>query len=254
MRRTTLAGAAAVALYVVAIAATMTVTGHRVRPLYEGFTPPPPYRWVKPPAAFKAGNQQPVVGDTDVALGPAGSKQTSAVTGDSQVVINLPDNAFAPHAPDAAVHVHIAPLDPATLGPPPTGLQADGNAYRIDAAYTPSKQAAGPLKTAGDAFFVVPSAATAILYSADGRTWQRLTMETTGRTDLVGVVFGKPGWYEAAQPPNPTTAPSKQGGSAVGRVVVLVVLGVVIALAVLVGPTLLNRRKPPKRPAPRRRR
>jgi hypothetical protein len=254
-RRSAAAAAAVAVLYVAAIALPMAVSGHRVRPLYEGFTPPPPYRWVKPPAEFKAGNQQPVPGDGEVAFTGTGqtAKQTSVVTGDSQVVLNLPDKSFDPRGSDTAVHVHIQPLDPATLGPAPAGLQPDGNAYRIDAQYRPSNAPVTALTTAGDAFFVVPSAATAMLYSADGRTWQRLGLETTGRADLAGVVFGKTGFYEAAQPPNAATRPAPSKGGNTGRVVLLVGLGVVLALAVLLGPSLVNRRKPPAKKGARRR-
>lgn len=34
----------------------------------------------------------------------------------------------------------LTPLDPATLGRPPSPLRAVGNAYRIEIAYSPSKQ------------------------------------------------------------------------------------------------------------------
>jgi hypothetical protein len=239
MTRPRWTGAAAVAVYVAAVVATMSFGGHRVRPLYEGFTPPPPYRWVKPPAAFKAGNQPPQKGDANVPLTPSGSRQASAVTGDSQVVVNLPEGAFAAHGEDVSVHVHIEPLDPGRLGPPPPGLQADGNAYRIDANYVPSNQAASPLAKPGNAFLVVPSSPTALLYSPDGKAWARLELQNTGRGDLVGTVFSRAGFYEAAQPPSP----SRGGNGGVARVAVLVGAGVLLALAVLLGPAWLKRRR-----------
>src|SRR5437879_13574978 len=47
------------ALYALTAVLTVAFTPHHVRPLFEGFTPPPPYQWVDPPGEFKAGHASP---------------------------------------------------------------------------------------------------------------------------------------------------------------------------------------------------
>src|SRR5947209_20633268 len=56
--RRLLIGAALVALYLAA--AALTLPGPLgLRPLFDGFSGPPPYRWVSPPKELAAGNQKP---------------------------------------------------------------------------------------------------------------------------------------------------------------------------------------------------
>jgi hypothetical protein len=59
-------------------------------------------------------------------------------TGDGQASISVPSGAI-PHVKGATgVRFEITPLDPATLGEPPPGLQYDGNALRMEGFYEPS--------------------------------------------------------------------------------------------------------------------
>ena len=112
---------------VVAYAAAVTGTlpfGHGVRPLFEGIGPPPAYRWVKPPAAFAAGNIPPKPSDTDIPMGPTGSQQAGAQSEDNQLVLNLAPNAAPPHPPDAAIRVHIELSRPGHAGAAARGGEA----------------------------------------------------------------------------------------------------------------------------------
>src|SRR5437879_11455028 len=73
-------GAAAAALYLAAGAYVWTRVP--VRLLYEGEAPPPPYRWVRPPANLPEPNQPPESGTGTIPLTPAGSQSASVLTDD----------------------------------------------------------------------------------------------------------------------------------------------------------------------------
>ena len=100
-----------------------------VRPLYDTFQLPQPYRFVKPPAGFEAGNQTPEPGSGTIKFVSTGSQAATISTTDGQAVVSFPDGAFKPAPGETAVDLAIAPLDPAPLGKAPNGLNYDGNAY-----------------------------------------------------------------------------------------------------------------------------
>src|SRR5690349_14958914 len=128
--RRLLIGAALVAAYLVA--AVLTLPGPLgLRPLFDSFQPPPPYRWVKPPKELAPTNTPPSKAAKTITLGPNGSPATDIAADDSQVLFSLPDGAIAAHPPDTTVNALIEPLDPATLGPVPAPYSVDGNAYKV---------------------------------------------------------------------------------------------------------------------------
>ncbi|HUP86729.1 MAG TPA: hypothetical protein VM143_13780 [Acidimicrobiales bacterium] len=240
------------AVYVVTAAATIQLTSHHVRPLFEGFTPPPPYQWVNPPAEFRAGNQKPSATDGTVGLGPDGSAQASVNTDDGQVSLNFPQNAFPAHSADTAIGLHITPLDPATLGPTPSGLAADGNAYRVEATFQPSKQPVDKLSAPANIFLVVPEPATSLLFSPDGNVWQQLDAQQTGGSAAIAAAFDRPGFFLGATPP--TAAPADKM-SDTARIVLIAGLTVALALVLLFGPAAWRRLRTypiPARPGRRR--
>ncbi|TMJ15557.1 MAG: hypothetical protein E6H02_01815, partial [Bacillati bacterium ANGP1] len=126
-------GAAAAALYLAAGAYVWTRIP--VRLLYEGEAPPPPYRWVRPPANLPEPNQPPESGTGAIPLAPNGSQSASVLADDGQAAVIFRFGAIAPRAGATTVTVNIVPLDPATMSPPPPGLRVDGNAYRMEATY-----------------------------------------------------------------------------------------------------------------------
>src|SRR5207302_56027 len=83
--------------------------------------------------------------------------------------------------------------DPATLGPLPPDLRADGNAYRLELAYSPSNQPIDALVAPGNVILTVPHQAAALLFAADGRTWDRLAIGTSGDPTVVGGSFSRAG-------------------------------------------------------------
>jgi hypothetical protein len=109
-------GLGLVIVYLVAVLVVLPL-GHRMMAMFDIVGPPPPYHWVKPPAAFASNNVPPKPNDTDITMTPNGSQQSGAQSEDNQLVLNLAPNAAPPHPPDIALRIHIEPLDPATPGP-----------------------------------------------------------------------------------------------------------------------------------------
>ena len=191
-RRVLLLGIVASALYLVVAAATWPRVPVLI--LYEGFGPPPPYHWVRPPANLAAGNQPPPPGSGRIALTAEGSRPASIATDDAQAVAVFPGGAIEARVGESRIDVRIIPLDPATIGPPPGGFRFDGNAYRVEAVYMPSGRPAVLRQTAAaSVIFRYPAHADDIL-RRDGQTWTPLhaevvmtTLQVFGTTGQLGV-------------------------------------------------------------------
>jgi hypothetical protein len=138
MRRISLlrAGVAVAVLYL-AVAALVPQPPHG-RVLFDGLTPQPPYRWVRPPAGRAGDNEPPRPYATVLPLTPAGSVPAEFATDDLQATLTLPASVVAPRAGETKARVTLTPLDPAALAPPPDGRHFDGNAYRLEAVYDSS--------------------------------------------------------------------------------------------------------------------
>jgi hypothetical protein len=183
-------GAAAAALYLAAGAYVWTRVP--VRLLYEGEAPPPPYRWVRPPANLPEPNQPPEAGTGTIPLTPDGSPSASVLTDDGQSAVIFRFGAIVPRAGATSVQVSIIPLDPGTMAPPPPGLRFDGNAYRMQATYPDGT----PINLAQPVTVVLryPRHATMLLRST-GNGWSRLdahvvagALQIFASTDRLGVV------------------------------------------------------------------
>jgi hypothetical protein len=221
-------GLAVVAGYLVAVVVALA-SGHRVLPMFDGYTPTPKYRWVNPPTALAPGNVRPKPNDTDVPLGPSGSEQAGAQSEDGQVTLNLAPNAVPTHAPDTSVRVHIQPLDPATLGAVPQGFRPNGNAYRVTMIYQPSGIEATTITSPGNILLAVPLAPAGLLSSTDGRTWTNIGKQAVPTQSIVGGPFNATGWFLGAT--HPQTASTSGGGSS-GVIIVAFLVG---ALALFLG-------------------
>jgi hypothetical protein len=232
------------ALYLAAAAATLGLSGHHLLPLFEGVGPPPPYQWVNPPSAFATGNTKPKPASADIAIRAGTSAQASAFTPDGQFVVNFNAGSFAPHGSDTGVHAAVTPLDPATLGPLPPGLAADGNAYRIQLTYTPSGAVIDSVATPGSVALVDPNPGQVLLYSADGQSWSRLATQIIPATSAVISTFTAPGWFvTGASPTGAVAGPSNHLGTAA---IALLVAGLAIVLALTpVAIRAVRRRRPP---------
>ena len=234
-------------MYLLAVTGTLPF-GRNVRPLFEGIGPPPAYRWVKPPAAFASGNVPPKPSDTDIPLGPTGSQQSGAQSEDNQLVLNLAPNAAPPHPPDTSVRIHIEPLDPTTLGPPPPELRPNGNGYRVTLTYQPSGAPVTTMTAPGNILLTVPLAAAGLLSSGDSRTWTNIGKQTVPGQPIVGGAFSSPGWYMGA---THIQAPSTGGGGG-GSSGIIIVAALVAGLALALGLYPLVRKRLRKQPASKR--
>jgi hypothetical protein len=259
-RRPLYVGLALVAVYVMVVAVTMGTKGGHVRPLFEGVGPSARYQWVNPPADFAAGNVAPHPTSTAFDLGTAGSSAASVTSSEGQFVLNLPGAAIPVRPGDTRATVDITPLDPATLGRLPARLLADGNAYRFTVTYQPSQQPLGAISSPGNVIMQVPGQAETMLFSPDGRSWQKLPVQPVGAG--IGASFSQAGYYLAAA--QRATTPSTSGSSRTGSIVVVALITVALALvlgfapsavrrarrrrAPPAGPTASGRRQPPNRP------
>ena len=206
MRRRALWGAAALAAYV---AVVIWTPGSPSRPLFDVSGPPPPYRWVNPPPQFAAGNQKPEGTSHDLVLGSAGSDAASIATADGQAAIILKEGSFAARKGETVVVVKIDPLDPATIGPPPSGLRYDGNAYRFLAAYKRSGVEA-KLAQADSVVLQFPIVATKLL-RRDGTVWTDLKADPISVSLQLFAPTTQLGVFVAAGPPIPTGTPKSKG-------------------------------------------
>jgi hypothetical protein len=189
------------------VAVAVWSPGSPTRPLFDVTGPPAPYRWVNPPPEYATGNLKPEGTTHDLVLGPAGSDASSIATGDGQAAIVLKEASFAARQGETAVVVKIDPLDPATIGTPPTGSRYDGNAYRFLAAY---KKSGVEAKLAQGATVVLqfPIVATKLL-RRDGTVWTDLKANPVSVSLQVFATSTQLGVFVAAGPPIPSGEPKK---------------------------------------------
>lgn len=227
---------------VYAVAAVVYVEiGDNPRPLFDGFAPPPPYRWVNPPREFRAGNQPPRPSTVDVPLGPAGSNVGSGSSSDGQVILTFPAGAFPGHPTDTRVTVQVTPVDPAVLAAPPPGLAADGNAYRLDFVSEPSRSPVPGLVMPADVILVVPEPAQTLLFSGDGRAWGNLPFRPVPDPTQLAGSFTAPGYFLAVAPPVGRPSDLGTGPSDASRLLRVAAVTVGLTLALVVAPIAWRR-------------
>lgn len=239
--RVAAAGAVVVAVYLVAAVATLSRTGHRYLPLYEGIGPPPSYQWVHPPPAFASGNTAPKAGTCDLALtGPPEPFFVS--TPEGQLTLSLPAGALPAHVGDTKVHCAITPVDAATLAPLPAGVAADGNAYRVELTYVPSGMPVPPLTMPGNVVMTGPVAADSVLRLSGGGTWTRLASQTVSGPTVLGASFTGSDYYVLGTAPHRLAAGNSSTSG--GRTGFAILVGfLVFAGVILVGGFEIMRRR-----------
>jgi hypothetical protein len=190
-------GTVAAGLYILS-AVLVQSAGLPVFPLFDGFGPPAPYRWVSPPPVAAANNEPPLPGTGEVALkGPA--QNFFVTTEDGQGSLAGLSTAFARQPRGNKVNVNIAPLDPQSLGPPPRGLVFDGNAYEFEAAYAPSGEEV-VIEGKVQVIFRYPRRANVILQLV-GPRWRRLESFVIRPSLQVYTEVNELGTFVAAMPP-----------------------------------------------------
>ncbi|HEX6263579.1 MAG TPA: hypothetical protein VF097_12105, partial [Actinomycetota bacterium] len=171
-------GLAAAGAYLL-VAAALLAGGRPVLPLFDGLAPVE-YRWVTPPPGFEQGNQQPLDGRSRAPLEEGGAITVITADGQAQISI-LTEDVVVPEGQRAVVGT-LTPVDPAGLGPPPTGLRFDSNAYEAEVVYVPSGE---PLEFAeGDPAEDPPSATILLRYAAHATQLARWDEATSSWTNL----------------------------------------------------------------------
>jgi len=237
-RRTAASGLLLAVVYVVAAVVTLQFGPLRVRPLYEGVPTAAPYEWVNPPLSLAKGNVKPKPGIVPVAWKSDGNEADSPSAPDAQAFVSFPAHAIAPQPGVDGVDVHFTPLDPLHSPLPsslPSGLRPDGNAYKITVQYTPTNAAVTNFAKPPIVLLRWATNGTALLYSPDGKQWQRDTKEFQAGLPgdaLMSAVWQGNGYYLAASHGPLLPTKSKGGGFPVatviiGALIVLPIIGIV---------------------------
>jgi hypothetical protein len=232
-----LAGVGVVALYLAGAAVSGRASILARRPLLDGLAPPTPYRWVTPPPDLAASNKPPASTRFTVELTATGSRLGAFSTSDGQINLVLSEGAVPARSGQTGVEVAVDPVDPATLGPAPSGLVVAGNAYRIQASYQPSGDTVEALGGQSSVGLVYPLLATAVadpgghqvLSSADGRAWEALQSTDSPGTHQVSARLSRTGYVQVG------VAPAADGSGDPRNRILLLASGVavVIVLAAL---------------------
>jgi hypothetical protein len=197
------------AIYVVAVMVTGRAGLLPVRPLFDGQAPVPPYRWVDPPPEFAEANVPPEPVEVSIELSDQGTRAASFGTPDAQALVTLPAGAVPPAAGEAAALVSVGPVDPDEVGPPPSDLRFDGNAYRIEITYQPSGEPAR-LREPLTLVLRYPVHAT-VLVRRTGERWTPLVTNQVRSTLQLWVGTSQTGVFVAATPRD-APIPSPGGG------------------------------------------
>ncbi len=166
-------GAIVVAAYIVT--AAVTRGPEATAPVYDGLAPPAPYRYVSPPPDLADENEIPLRAVGTLELAEKGSRARTVATADGQMLVVFNDGAVLPQQGEDGVTVRITPLDPGPLPEPPAKMVVSGNAYRIDARYTKSREPVD-LEIAATVVIRYAVHATDLIY-LEGRVWRRLPTE-----------------------------------------------------------------------------
>jgi hypothetical protein len=220
------------------------------RPLLDGLAPPTPYRWVNPPPEQAANNKPPASTRFTVELTAQGSRLGAFSTSDGQINLVLSEGAIPARPGQTGVEVAVDPIDPATLGPAPSGLIVAGNAYRIQASYRPSGRKVETLGGQSSVGLVYPLLATAVadpgghqvLSSAAGQAWEALQSTDTPGTHQVSARLARTGYIIVG------VTPSAAGSGSDPRNRILLI-GTAVAVVIVAAAVVLRLRER-SRPAP----
>lgn len=251
-----LAGLAVAGAYLLGASVSGRLDPTARRPIFDGFAPPPPYRWVSPPADTAHGNQKPASGRFRVKFDASGTSLADVVsTSDLQATLILSDATFVPMSDQTSAVITMQPLAPEDLGPPPAGLRIAGNVYRLQATHQPSGTLVSTLSQPAELTLVYPPSpdglihAHTVLQSRDGTSWTALPTNDAGSQAAVEV--SSLGYFAVAE-----RATGGKRPFPLGKVLQYALIGVlVLVLAVpIVAHELRSRRSRRARRRPGKRR
>jgi hypothetical protein len=201
---------------------------------YDGIAPPQPYRWVSPPAQFKATNQPPLPGHGSARLGTNGVVDPGSIfTQDGQASISFIPGAFEPPADRSPVSIDIKPV---STFPSASGLHIATNVYCFTSS---SALAAGKDALITMQFSDQLPAPSDVYGYPPGGSWAKLGNTGAAQPFYIAARVNFVGCFAAAYPANAgQTANGARlgGGQTLPILVALAILVVVLAgipLAVL---------------------
>jgi hypothetical protein len=210
---------------------------------------------VSPPPDLAASNKPPASTRFTVELTAEGSQLGAFSTGDGQINLVLSQGAVPARSGQTGVEVTVDPVDPATLGPVPSGLVSAGNAYQVQASYQPSGDKVEALGGQSSVGLVYPLLTTAVadpgghqvLSSADGRAWEALQSTDTPGTHQVSARLTRTGYVLVG------VAPSAGGSGSDPRNRILLV-GTGVAVLIVAAALVLRLRERSRAAPPGRKR
>ena len=201
------------------------------RPYLDGYTPPPPYRWVSPPPNLAKSNQPPTSGTTTIGLTDGSSDAAGAFTDDGQITVSFNPGTFTDSTGQTGVLVQITPLVPQPASP--AGVIADGNVYSMKATFVPNGKPATELHTPVLLDMRYPSHKPDAIYRVDGKNWTPLDNSTVQELLLtIDARSTQLGTFAAAHQASSGTS---QGGGANPLMFLALGLAVIIGVALLAG-------------------
>jgi hypothetical protein len=209
-------------------------------PPVDGLAFPAVHRWVGSAPSLAAQTTQPATDTFELRFRgrPPRSDLGGLSTRDDRFFVAFREGAVRPSPGQTSVRIEVRPVDPAALGSRPQGLQAVGNAYRLQVSYAPSGRPiegfAGEVR-AGFSYSLAASTALAdltVMYSRDGRAWTRLeTADAPSAREATSQIPG-PGYLLLAT--SPAVAVPGDTTGAGGRRLALVLVAAVVLVAALV--------------------
>lgn len=199
------------------------------RPFLDGYTPPPPYRWVSPPPNLAGSNQAPTGGTTTIGLTDGTSDPAGAFTDDGQITVSFNPGTFTDSTGQTGVQVQITPIVPQPHAP--SGVIADGNVYSIKATFVPNGKPATVLHAPVLLDMRYPLHKPDAIYRVNDRSWTALDNSTVQELLLtIDARTTQLGTFAAAHQ-------ASSGSPASSGVSPLIFLG--LGLAVIIGVALL---------------
>jgi hypothetical protein len=241
------AGVVAVAAFLAGAWASGAISPIARRPVLDGTTAPPPYKYVSPPPRSPAAGK-PAAGSFDVRMSARGSRPGVFATSDVQLTIVADRGMLSAQAGVTGANLVADPLDPSTLPSLGSGLEPQGNVYRVSGTFKPSGSPIRALDKPTQVILVYPAQPGihqkhTVLYSADGRQWTPLDSTDIPNLQQVGADVTGLGYVVVGAPPATIAAtPGSSPGEGGVPIAVWIVLGSVMLVGLGLATRVVSRR------------
>lgn len=238
-------------LLLAAAGALYTVAALAVPPgFFDGFNPPQPYRWVKPPPCCTHNNQPPLPGHLVVKVG--GNGQTDPGTAFTDEPSPQASLSFLPGAFDDPDRQPVTiDITPATTFPDTGGLQCATNVYLFKAGRPLKLDALVTLRYSDQ----VPAPGDIWTAPEGGGAWTKIGSTGTSSPFYISARSRQLGYFAGCYPPGSNTRTGSGGPTLGGGQTLPIIVALAIVLVVLGGiPLAVMRRRAGEDRAARRRR